>query len=228
LKSPTIRINMKVIRYIILGGLLSIAAIYYFTPTTAIDKIQTPNWADIISTAIAFIGLILAFTTYINWHSGKIKEDAYNSVKRYASLLAEIEDLIMQIHFDICGITPLDPTLLPEKEDALKVLKELGDAIGTTSSIVKKLHTARSELPFWGASLKPDAEAIHKNLMHKLHAYIILHFELLGMLNAFYENRLPDGPVLAKHNDLHICVNEMFLIFTERKKTRIQNLFNFE
>lgn len=218
---------MKVVRYIIFGGILSIAAIYYLTPVETINKIQTPNWADIISAAIAFIGLILAFTTYINWHSGKIKEDAYNSVKRYASLLAEIEDIIMQIHFDICGITPLNPALLPEKEDALKVIKALGEAIGTTSSTVKKLHTARSELPFWGASLKPDAEAIHKNLMHKLNSYMTLHFELLGMLNAFYENKLPDEPVINKHYDLHICANEMFLIFMERKQARIQNLFNF-
>lgn len=141
---------MKVIRYIISGGLLSIAAIYYLTPTAIINKIEPPNWADITSATIAFVGLILAFTTYINWHSGKIKEDAYNAVKRYASLLAEIEDARMQIHFDICGITPLDPTLLPEKEDALKVLKELGDAIGTTSSIVKNFIPRGQSFPFGG------------------------------------------------------------------------------
>lgn len=171
---------------------------------------------------------MLAFVTYANWHSGKIKEDAYNSVKRYVSLQAEIEEIIMQVHFDVCGITPLDSNILPEKEAALKVLKALGEAIGITSSTIQKLHVARSELPFWGASLKPGAEAIHQNLMHKLHAYMVLHFEFLGVLSAYYEDELPDGPVLAKHTDLHDCANEMFLIFVERKKARIQNLFNFE
>ncbi|MCV2494865.1 hypothetical protein [Pseudomonas paraeruginosa] len=219
---------MKVVRYIIFFGILSISAAYYFTPTEKINSIQPPNWADIVSAAIAFVGLVLAFTTYVNWHSGKIKEDAYNSVKRYASLLAEIEDIIMQVHFDICGITPLDLKLLPDKEAAMKVISGLGEAIGATSSTMKKLHTARSELPFWGASLKPDAEAIHTNLMRKMHDYMALHFELLGMLHAYYGDELPDGPVLAKHKDLHICANEMFLLFTERKKARIQNLFKFE
>ncbi|WP_447742968.1 hypothetical protein [Pseudomonas laurentiana] len=219
---------MKVVRYIIFFGMLFISTAYYFTPTEKINSIQPPNWADIVSAVIAFIGLILAFTTYANWHSGKIKEDAYNSVKRYASLLAEIEDIIMQVHFDICGITPLNPKLLPDKEAAMKVINALGEAIGTTSSTMKKLHTARSELPFWGASLKPDAEAIHTNLMHKMHDYMTLHFEHLGMLNAYYRDELPDGPVLAKYKDLHLCANEMFLIFTERKKARIQNLFKFE
>ena len=113
---------MRVVRNIILFGILSIFVAFYFTPTEKINSIQSPNWADIVSAAIALIGLVLAFTTYVNWHSGKIKEDAYNSVKRYASLLAEIEDIIMQVHFDICGITPLDPKLLPDKEAAMEVI----------------------------------------------------------------------------------------------------------
>jgi len=107
---------MKVIKYIIFFGVTIISLAYYLIPAETISKIAAPNWADIVSAAIALLGLMLAFTTYANWHSGKIKEDAYNSVKRYASLLAEVEDTINEVHYDISGITPLDPNLVVQKK----------------------------------------------------------------------------------------------------------------
>jgi len=64
--------------------------------------------------------------------------------------------------------------------------------------------------------------------MFKLHEYITLHFQHLNLLGAYYDGQITDEPVLANYKDLHTCANEMHLIFIERKKTRIQNLFKFE
>lgn len=206
---------------------IGLGVAFHFTPQASINNISAPNWADIVSAIIAFLGLSLALITYANWHTAKIKEDAYNSVKRYASLLAEVEDIVIDIHFKVSGIVPSDSNMIPTKEDAIAVINELMSSFGNVSTTIKKLHTARSELPFWGASLKPDAEIIHTNLMSKITNYATFHFELVGLLNAYYHNQVPDLPVIAKYEQTHICVNEMFLIFTERKKSRIQNLFNF-
>jgi hypothetical protein len=191
------------------------------------SKIEVPNWADIVSASAAVIALLLGLFTYINWKQGKIREDAYNSIREYIRLFSTIEAITTNSYYKLSGIVPQEGSLVTTPNEASTVLKESEIQFSEINDLFQQLHFAQDEIRFWGVTMTPTAVKLHESMAHRINNYLTCHYTTMNNAGNYYGNVVTLDRLLNEFKALTNNHNKLRLIFEERKQNTIKTLFKF-
>lgn len=191
------------------------------------DLISAPNWGDVVSAACATIALGLGFVTYINWSQSKVRDDLYNSIRFYIECFAKLSVQTVNSFTMLDGIVPKAGLPVVSKEEAIEQLKEIEMLMGAVGESFKNLHYAKDEAEFWGTRLSKTGDELHEATARATQNYITCYFVTMNQAYNFYAHELPLNELEQEAEKLKTRFHEMRLIFSERKNSRIRELFLF-
>ena len=188
--------------------------------------LKESGWAEVTSAAATVIALVLAIATFISWKQQKIREDAYSTTKMYVSILAIIETTTVELANLFYSIVPAAGMIPPSDHQATKTLDEIQEKNSYLILHSQKLILTKSELPFWGVSLSPQAEADHDLLIETLNSYLNPLHHLHNSLTNYYIHKVSDNTFnqwWLGFNNKHLAINDLF---NKRKSMNMHSMFN--
>lgn len=181
-------------RSVLIAALVFATLLIFYKLTSITIPIITkepPNISDItgiISAWTSIIALLGAIIAYQRWLQNKIRDDAYDFIKKYVAYMCELEYEIIDIFTRLNGLCPQEGLIPLHAEEALEALEEISERMGALDKAIRLLHTTKLELEHWDITLSEQGEQLHHSTMIGAHNFAVTFHSSLNSTGNYYAN----------------------------------------